>query len=265
MNPKQAVKRISILGSGWLGVPLAESFMSCSEAVRLSTRTREKVPALQGKASSIHRIDIDNYVYDTAFFDCDVLIVNITSQNIQGFKQLIALISLNNINKVIFTSSTSVYQNNQATVDEERGPINLEHPLFQIEQLFRNNLSFKTTIIRLAGLIGGSRHPGYFFKNKTVTSPLAPVNLIHRDDCIAIIHSIISNNYWGETVNACADTHPSKKTFYSYARSLTNLPPLQLASDEINHYKIVSNAKIKTALNYQFVYPDLLQITFNEK
>jgi nucleoside-diphosphate-sugar epimerase len=265
MSEEKPNTQISILGSGWLGVPLAHSFLSSGYTVKLSTRSTDKRVSLVKSASSCHIIDIDNDCYDHDFFDSDLMIINITSKNIDGFKTLLDKISQSSVSKVIFTSSSSVYLNSQELVDETNGPIDKQHPLFQIEQLFRNNSSFQTTIVRLAGLIGGSRHPGYFFKDKAVSSPLAPVNLIHLDDCIGIINRIVEKNYWGETINACADSYPTKKEFYSYVRSLTTLPPLQFASEEINHYKIVSNAKIKTALNYQFIYPDLLQIPFKEK
>jgi hypothetical protein len=43
-----------------------------------------------------------------------------------------------------------------------------------------------------------------------VQQPYAPVNLIHRDDCIGIINAIIEQNVWAEVFNGCADTHPFK-------------------------------------------------------
>jgi len=44
------------------------------------------------------------------------LIINITSKNIPGFKQLITEIEKSEIEKVLFVSSTSVYDNLNQTI-----------------------------------------------------------------------------------------------------------------------------------------------------
>jgi hypothetical protein len=77
-----------------------------------------------------------------------------------------------------------------------------------------------------------------------------------------MIKTIIDQQAWGEIFNACADTHPSKREFYSYARSLLDLEPPTFSTHNESNYKIVSNDKIKQQLNYQFIYPDLMQIPF---
>lgn len=137
--------------------------------------------------------------------------------------------------------------------------------LLHIETLFRANPNFKTTILRLSGLVGYSRHPGNFFANgKLVQHADVPVNLIHRDDCIGIIAAIINQDEWGEVFNACADTHPTKRIFYSHARALLGSSASSLSFADTNEleFKIVSNNKVKQQLNYQFIYPDVMTIPF---
>ena len=90
----------------------------------------------------------------------------------------------------------------------------------------------------------------------------APVNLIHLDDCLGIIDAILQQQAWGETFNGCADTHPSKREFYSYARKLMGLPAPEFDTETEVKYKIISNQKIKTKLNYTFQHPDLMKIVF---
>jgi len=84
----------------------------------------------------------------------------------------------------------------------------------------------------------------------------APVNLIHRDDCIEIIYRIIRNNIWGETFNACADLHPTRKEFYTEQFRLIGLTPPAFNESGKTRYKIVSNKKLKEFLKYEFKYPD---------
>jgi len=163
----------------------------------------------------------------------------------------------------LFVSSTSVYKNLNGEVIEDEQAEQLTSPLYQIEQLFRQNKSFNTTILRLSGLIGYSRHPGRFFRpGKSIEQADTPVNLIHRDDCIGIIQTIIEKQAWGEVFNGCADSHPSKREFYTYARRLLGLPAPECAAETTPAYKIVSNAKVKEKLAYQFIHPDLMQIKF---
>ena len=192
-----------------------------------------------------------------------ILIINITSKNSDSFSDLISEIEESSIEKVIFISSTSVYQNSNGLVSEADGTEDVNNVLFNIENLFRKNSHFQTTIVRLSGLIGYQRHPGRFFKHgKKIQQAEAPVNLIHRDDCIAIINEIIVQDIWGETFNACADTHPTKREFYSHARRLLGLEAPEFASAEQQQYKIIDNSKVKKRLNYTFKHPDVMNITF---
>ena len=254
---------ISILGSGWLGMPLARMFANLGHTIKLSTRTDTKFAEINSIHCEPYLVDIDTHTIDPSFLISDIVIINITSKNNDAFKSLVKQIEKSPIKYVLFISSTSVYKNTQSWVTESSHSELPESKLFQIEQLFSANNRFDTTILRLSGLIGYQRHPGLFFKQgKLVSSPDAPVNLIHRDDCIAIIKAIIEQCVWGEIFNACADNHPSKKQFYSHARSLLGQEAPSFSDSSESHYKIVSNDKIKQQLNYQFIYPDLMQIPF---
>lgn len=198
------------------------------------------------------------------FLQADVLIVNIPSKDIDGFGKLLKEIENSEIRKVLFVSSTSVYENNNKTITESGGEESTLNPLLTIENLFRNNRKFETTIVRLGGLIGYSRNPGRFFSNKKlVRNPDSTVNLIHRDDCINIIEQIVAQEIWGEVFNCCADTHPTKREFYTQAAKQlgVSVPNFQESDDLI--FKIISNQKVKRILDYEFVHPDLMAIRFD--
>ena len=254
------MKKISILGSGWLGLPLAESLVHQGYAVNASTRSEGRFDAIMACHARPFVVDInriDGSIED--FLRADILVVNITSKDIEAFKSLIGRIEASSVQNVIFVSSTSVYNNTMRTVTEDGGDENPHSPLYQIENLFRSNNHFTTTIVRFAGLVGYSRHPGRFFGDRKIPQPDAPVNMIHRDDCLNILQGIIEQELWGEVFNACSDTHPSKREFYSHARHRLGLaqPGFEQAIDA--EYKIIDNSKIKLALDYQFIHADLLK------
>ncbi|MFK8069070.1 MAG: NAD(P)H-binding protein [Gammaproteobacteria bacterium] len=260
-------KKISILGSGWLGFPLAEHFLSQEHIVRASTRNSARFADLES-------INIDPYLIDLAdfenakkenkiqeFLDVDILIINITSKSIDHFQGLLKKIDHSTVKNILFVSSTSVYKNTNCTIYEDDNCESDQSPLFQIEKLIKNNQNFRTTIIRFGGLIGYNRKPGNFFrKGNPVNFPEAPINLIHRDDCINIISQIVEQNVWGEIFNCCADTHPTKRAFYTKATQAVGKDVPKFADSEINEFKIIDNTKVKRVLNYEFVYPDLMEI-----
>lgn len=208
-----------------------------------------------------YQIDIEKPADFSQFLNADTLIINITNKNKAAFEQLISQIEHSPIKQVLFISSSSVYQNTNDLVREEPQFENEDSILWQIESLFRQSSLFTTSIIRFSGLIGPERHPGRFFRNgKQVQQADAPVNLIHLDDCIGIIEQLLKQQVWGEVLNGCADTHPSKKQFYRHAAEQLNQAVPDFNQDNAPSYKIVSNDKVKTLLSYQFQYPDLMTI-----
>ena len=244
-------------------MPLATQLQNRGFTVKASTRHADRFSELTNAGASAFRVDIDNLTDINEFLDSEILIINITSKNQQGFAKLIEQIEKSPIQKVLFISSTSVYQNLNREVTEDEDAEDPDSTLWQIEQQFEASTHFKTTILRFSGLIDKRRHPGRFFRNgRRVPQADAPVNLIHLDDCLGIIDAILQQQAWGETFNGCADTHPSKREFYSYARKLMGLPAPEFDTETEVKYKIISNQKIKTKLNYTFQHPDLMKIVF---
>jgi nucleoside-diphosphate-sugar epimerase len=136
-----------------------------------------------------------------------------------------------------------------------------EVPLVEIEELFRQNNCFETTILRFAGLFGGERHPGNWFSDgRKIPQPNGYVNMIHQEDCIEIIHEIIDQNCWDITLNACTDHHPTRKEFYAIAKLCKDLTLPEFEKNEPLRYKIVSPKKLQDVLGYEFIHNDLLSI-----
>ncbi len=262
----KAIKTMSILGSGWLGMPLAKHFISMGFDVKASTRSTARFAEIKAIGAQPARItieELDNEIH--TFLNANILIINIPSKNIDAFKQLLIAINKSTIKKVLFVSSTSVYENHNKVIAESDELESASHPLIIIEELFKDCDKVKTTIVRFGGLIGYSRHPGRFFsKGNLMQNPDSEVNLIHQDDCIGIISQIIRQDVWGEIFNCCADTHPTKRAFYTQAAKSIGQASPNFTSEETKSFKIISNQKVKQRLNYQFLHPDLMKVKFSE-
>lgn len=199
-----------------------------------------------------------------AFLQSKILIINIPSKNIDGFIGLLKEIEKSEVEKVLFVSSTSVYENKNKTISESDGEEPTQSPLLKIENLFRNSNKFSTTIIRFGGLIGYSRNPGKFFSTgRIIRNPDSNVNFIHRDDCIGIITQIVKKDVWGEVFNCCADTYPTKREFYTHAAKSIGFPVPKFEDSDSVSFKIISNQKVKRELDYAFLHPDLMKIKYN--
>lgn len=258
------VNTISVLGSGWLGLPLAERLVNDGFQVRASSTTASNAEAIEaiGVASFIFNI---NKITDISrnFLESEILIVNIPSRDVESFRDLVEEIELSPVRRILYVSSTSVYTNTGGVVTEADGAERPTSPFFIIENLFRASQRFRTTVIRFGGLIGPGRHPGRFFgKGRPVSNPDAPVNLVHLDDCIGMICKVLEKNAWGEVFNGCADTHPARREFYSRAAAALGLTEPVFGDNKTGDFKIVSNEKARNALGYEFRRPNLMAIDF---
>ena len=251
------MKTYSILGCGWLGFPLAKSFVASGIKVKGSTRTVDKIKLLEAEKIQPYHINIDDDFEAGDFLNTDVLLIMITSKKLEAYQNLIQQIEKSPVRKVIFISSTSVYPrfNKEYTEEDET----IDSLLVTVEDLLRKNTGFKTTIIRFAGLYGDKRQPGNWFKDRKIPQPKGFVNMIHREDCMAIITQIINDNIFGETFNACADHHPTREAYYIAAKKRLGMPaPVFEAPTELV-YKKISPAKLIAKLNYTFIHDDLLK------
>ncbi len=266
---------VSILGCGWLGFPLACYLLKKGIPVKGAVTKLEKFEKLQQSGIQPYRILFSPELEaDDAeeFFNCDILIVNfppgrredVVTYHPAQIRSLIKAVISNKIKKVLFVSSTSVYPNVNREVfeNETLEPAKGSGQALKIaEDMLRNQSGFDTTVIRFGGLVGYDRVPGRFLAaKKDVANGNAPVNIIHRDDCIELIYQILKQSIWGETFNACADEHPLRKEYYTTAAIKAGLEPPVFINDDELAYKIVNADKIKTALNYHFKFPDPLKI-----
>jgi nucleoside-diphosphate-sugar epimerase len=260
------IKKISILGTGWLGLPLSKYLISCGFDVKGSTRSADRMNILLDIGIEPFLIDVSKQEFTSdGFFDSEILIVNIPFKGVLGFSTLIKKIESSSISNVIFISSTSVYGNKKGPISEDDEDSLVASVLLEIEALFTLNKNFSTTVVRFGGLIGYGRNPALFFKNnRPVNNPESRVNMIHRDDCINIISLIIEKKVWNCIYNCCSDSHPTKRNFYNYMAKISALPAPFFDENTDQSYKEICNKKVKKDLSYHFLHPNLLNLSISD-
>ena len=265
-------KTISIIGCGWLGLPMGIFLVEKGFEVKGSTTRKEKlsllkenriVPFLIKAGENLEGENIDS------FFQSEILFINIPpgrrSPNVKKshpkeIKNIIEKASSGDVEKIIFICSTAVYGNSNKLVTEKETPKPITpsgKALVKIENFLQTVNRFETTILRMAGLVGEDRKAGRFLVGKkNVQNGSAPVNLVHRDDCIRVIDQIIEQGHWNEVFNVCSDEHPSRRAFYIQQAKKQGFEVPEFIENDEPSFKIVSNEKLKSKLGYTFLFPD---------
>ncbi len=249
--------KISIIGLGWYGLPLAEQLRKKHKIVGTKS-THEAVAKWTHKRISPYHLNLNEKIephFTFPVFDVDAIVLNIppnrkspdaAAEYLKWMENLKAHISKHPVQHLVFISSTGVFSNGQGGVTENTLP----HPksisgkaLYQAEKFFQKNFSGKLSIIRPGGLVGGDRHPAKFLAGrKDLKGGNHPVNLIHRDDLISLTEAVLYNNFSQKTFHAVANEHPNKKEFYTDAAKRLGLSPPAFDRSDLSTGKTIDNA-----------------------
>ncbi|WP_119969387.1 SDR family oxidoreductase [Shewanella japonica] len=267
---------IAIVGCGWFGLPLAKLLVEQGFNVSGTKRTAEGCASLLSHKINPFELDLstinDNELESKAMtyaglFDADMLIVNIPpglrrgeSQYLTHVQRLISLIGERQYQRVIFISTTGVYPaidkdmtENDAQVYDDKSAI-----LLKAESQFAamNN----SCILRFSGLIGPKRHPGKFFAGReNIAGGNVAVNLVHLDDCIQAVTSIVkatsAHQAVNETYNLAAPKHPTRSEFYRYAAKHLGLAEPSF-NDDKQPSKVIVGDLICQQLAFNYIHSD---------
>ncbi len=278
MTKKFHFDSAGIIGCGWLGTPLAKQLISSGTSIIATSSQTANVDNLNKQGITAQQLLLpgdDASLSNHNVFAQQVLIIAITP----GFKQkrtdyndkveqLVNAARLaNKVQRIILISSTAVYNGLQGTVNESSelnfGAEKVEI-LHQAEQTVLN-FNKSSCVLRLAGLLGPSRHPGSFLINKThsvnnvLTNGKAKINLIHQQDAIGLILALLSNQSISGVFNGVSETHVTKEFYYKTAAKKIGIAPpnFEGCNNEVLT-RVVCGSKADEQLCYQFVYPDVL-------
>ncbi|SEL61460.1 Nucleoside-diphosphate-sugar epimerase [Maribacter orientalis] len=263
-------KNIGIIGCGWLGLPLAEELHKVGYRISGTTTSEEKIALLKSKGIQPFKISISEDGINGAILEflstLSILIINIPpglrgkgpkESYIEKIKLLYSAIKKTEIKQVIFASSTAVYGEAEGIVTEKTKPAPNTASGVQLlacENLFLNDEKLHTTIIRFGGLIGPERHPITMLSGReNLKGGNAPINLIHLDDCIGIIKSIIHHNHWNAILNAVYPKHPTKEEYYTKEALKKGITPPHYESENNKTYKLITTCSLFLINEYDFL------------
>ena len=277
--------RVLIVGCGYVGLPLGAELVRRGHEV--SGLRRSALAEAELKAAGITPLHADITRPETLArlprnFDW---VMNCSASGgggandyrkvyLDGNRNLLAWLADSAVENFVYTSSTSVYAQNDGSVVTETSPVEPEadtsRVLVETEKLLLEAVAerkFPAVILRVAGIYGPGR--GYAFKQflrgeaRIEGDGSRVLNMIHRDDLIGIIITALQRGAAGQIYNAADNEPVSQRKFYDWLAAELKQPlPSQVASDaEVWRKrgvtnKRVSSAKLRAELKYEFQFPD---------
>ena len=271
---EEKVKKIGVLGCGWLGLPLAKKLIDEGHVVKGSTTQKEKISSLKsfGIAPFIVRCSEDNCDgLDLFLQEVEVLILTLPPGLRQNPKrrfdlvieQIVKRLVDSAVQEVVFISSTSVYGDARGDITEETPTLPITESgkqLLLCEEMLLTSPSFKTTVLRFGGLIGPQRHPIYSLaKHAFIDNPNGIINFIHLEDCLQCLQAILEKQYQSGVFNAVCPYYPTRENYYTTIAKTAGvqLPPF---IEKTTNKRRILPTKIQNTLNVKFNVENLLTL-----
>ena len=266
--------KISILGCGWLGLPLGKYLVEREHEVKGSTTSESKFPLLQKVGITPYLLQFSPAVEGeelSDFLQSEVLIICIPPRagkygedyHIQQIQSLKAAFATSAIKNIVYISSTSVYPDLNKEVNENN-IVNENSALIKVENILKTLENIQTTILRCGGLMGYERIGAKYFAGKRINTGQTPVNYVHQDDVVAIITMILEKGFWQETFNVVSPKHPLREeVFLKNCVDFGFEKPIFEEATEVIPFKIISPQKLIEQTDYQFKYANPLDFTYS--
>lgn len=245
---------ITILGLGWLGLPLAKTLQQRGWQVA-GTKRKSQHCEIDCIDFELEQAEINEKL--AKLLCAKRLIITFppnttTAESYQnGIKKLVEYAITQGLQQLIFISSISVLPIKSGEFDEKT-PI--ESSLLAEMEQWLLTLPIHCDILRLAGLVGKQRHPVYYLAGKSdLTGANQPVNLVHLDDCIQAICCLIDNPNGARIFHLCSPEHPTRQDFYTYIANKLQLAPLHFKLENQGLARVIVANKIEQ-LGFQYRY-----------
>ncbi len=276
--------RVLIVGCGYVGLPLAAELKRQGHDVFGLGRRQRAESELNGLGATLLIGDITHPASLAGLPSNYDWVVNCVSSSgggeaeyrevyLQGTHNLIDWLSRTPPIKFVYTSSTSVYAQNDGSIVTETSPTEpasaTAKVLVETEAALLNafaHTQFPATILRVAGIYGPER--GYWFKQFLKGEAVIEgsgarfLNMIHRDDVVGAVIAALHRGLPGEVYNAC-DTEPvSQLDYFRWLSAALGrpMPPFVAEDPQASRKrgitsKKISNHRLRTELGYHFKYP----------
>jgi nucleoside-diphosphate-sugar epimerase len=272
------MKKVSIIGLGWLGEATGMLLQAQGYQVLGSSTRSEKVGLLREKGlDAVHfALDPDPKGIDyQRLFESEILVVTLPPRSRRGdgeayLQQLASLRDLitgTEVKQVLFISSTGIYPNENKAVpytEEEVSESTAGNTiLYRAEALMGTSSRYDLIVLRMGGLMGADRIPGTYFSGREQVVGHTRVNFIHQTDAARMIAWVINQGLWNQTFNGVAPEHPLRREVYQHNASALGIPlpaSFQEATD-VEVGRLISSEKI-VFTGFTFEYPDPLTFSY---
>ena len=273
VRPEKPV--VLVLGCGWLGMALARELVAKGSRVLGTTTTPEQLAVLRDARVEAHllRLGADFSSPDEAMLAqllraADVLVLNVPPRAAAAgayptlLRPVHRAVAAAGIRSVLFVSSTSVYPDEPRVMRENDAVSTRDaaSDILRAEGHFVPRYGqWRSTVVRLGGLIGPERAPGRFLAGRReLPQGNAPVNLVHLTDVVGIISAIIEHEIWGHTFNVCAANHPPRREFYTAAAQYLKLDSPTFRAETGVTGKTIDSSLVRATVPYRFQHDDVL-------
>ncbi len=272
------MKKVAIVGLGWLGMPLAMALTARGWQVTGSKTSPDGVDAARRCGIEAFQLVLTPELECEAeeldaLMAVDALVVTLPASRtvkggedyMQAVQNVVDTALAKKVPRIIFTSSTSVYGSGEGVM-KETSPLQPEtvagKTLVELENWLHDLPGTSVDIVRLAGLVGPNRHPGRFLAGKTgLENGGHAVNLVHLDDVVDAIVLLLQTPKGGHIYNLCASKHPSRDSFYpSVSKQLELEPPTFIDEPERSNGKVIDGSKIVSELGFEYTYDDPMKM-----
>ena len=192
---------------------------------------------------------------------------------VEGNRNLVAWLATQDVKRVLFTSSSSVYGQIDGSTVDEQSPTEPNSETARIvleaERVFLDayqNQGFPVSILRLSGIYGPGR--GFLFHQFLKGDARLPkdekrfINMIHRDDIARAVVAALEKGEPGAIYNVTDDEAVTQRVFFQWMAERTGLP-MPPESDESRPTnrkraltrKRVSNRRLRQELGVRLEYP----------
>ncbi|GAA5083025.1 SDR family oxidoreductase [Chryseobacterium ginsengisoli] len=246
------MKKLGIIGYGWLGNHIAERLSNRYE-IFATTTTESKIEELQSKGYNAALVkfsdEIDAEMKEwEAVSELDAIIITIPFSGIRGAqismkdRQENLLEFLDDYKGQLFLmSSTGVYPETEKDfTEEDKSAKEVESESFILEKFPQTN------ILRLAGLMGDQR----LLKNYNISNLDMLVNHIHYADICSVVEKMLDNQSESKVYNVVAPIHPNKEEVINAQKDL----PYE--GERAATGRTISPSKLIEELDFEFQYPD---------
>jgi nucleoside-diphosphate-sugar epimerase len=261
-------KRLSIVGLGWFGMELAKALSEAYSVFGTKRSVLVEDSEIRILPLSFNPEPVGAPLSEV--FDAEMLVLNIPPNSRQENAEddyrkmmdtILDAIALSPIERAVFVSSTGVFGDHEGRVDEATIPIPTTtggRILFEAEQKFLSISSCETFVLRPSGLVGGTRHPvKYLAGRKGVGGRLNPINLVHREDLIAMTAGLLrTTELKGRVFHAAAKVHPLKEEYYTTMAQKFGLETPSFDQEDDSKGKEVDAEESKKNLKVKFHYDD---------